>query len=1617
MIAVLPLSSRAAVKLPYINPCSDLSTLAGTTPNGTQKWNVYQSAFRVSRVNANTQSDASVFFPEVDFKAGRLYRISFDTKVQYNRTPAGIVRLYLATAENNNGTLTFSYDGDTLYTASNLTNAYATKTFDYIAPETKTRYVAINNNAPGACGIFYLKNFSIYEYILTAPGAVTDVSATADATGKKQASIKFTAPTKTFGGDVLTGTLGVKVIVNDITINDIKNITPGQQVEFTQDFVSAGTFTVSFIPYNADGDGDTATTSVTIGVGSTKPTWLSDYKGGGQRYKVPAVYSNGQVNISWPSTEGENVTYKVVRYPDGKVLADAITGTTAVDKDLITDSPVLYYYAVSATVGETTTDVGNSTFIGLNNKAPYQVVFNAAEAVNEFTIYDADHCNTRWDYNSAYKSVGTSNRDEWLITPGLKLEPGKYYKLSLDTWTSHSPVGIEAKLGLSNSIDALTTEVFPFYWEKSTVATNHAVFFKVDNNTNYFVGIHSNNPDEADNYNTSRLSSMAVVEVSDQLPAAVDSLRIAFDPLNTSSASIIFTASPKSISGDPLKSLSQIVINKDGEYFTTIQNPLPGNEYSVNVAVSSGSSSIYTIIPYNADGEGVSSEIEVSFIEPPYSQTFDSASSFSGYTVIDGANDGYTWTYYNNAARAYSSSTNKTFDEWLVTPPVHLEAGKYYKTYFTTYLSSAPYNANDYNNIALFLGKAPTADALTTQVIAPYTVTTTKASSVLLKDYFTVAETGEYYLGFHAYAPETGINSNPVFVDNFNISALIDPGVPGPATDLTITPDKNGALTGVISFTAPSKTISGDALSSISKIVIYRDGTAVKQTSSAPTPGDALSFTDDVDADGVHLYTVVAFNSNGEGREAEDIAYFGINRPAAPLNVNAKENLDSLGVVTVTWDTPVSDYDGFPINPDLITYDVFEYDSTAETAETTIATGLTGNSYTFTALSNADTQLFKRFGVRAQTTKGGSPGSLARYISVGKPYQLPLIESFPEYNPAVIFRQESVDGSWLASWGYNSSDPTGVQPVDNDEGLAIMEAIYAGGSAGLITGKIKLDVEHPILTFYVYNHDGSNVDRNYLDIQITPIDSINWKIIADQTINSWAQDLYGWQKVSLDLKEYAGKNVYLAFVGEAVSHRYTLIDRINIRNASEQDMAIVNISAPDRVSAGSDFNVKVSVKHKGIAAQSGKYTITIYRDDVAIATKQGENLQNWDQDDFSITEKLNVSDINGTYKTLNYYATVTIDDDGDLFDNISSYAQTSVVIGDYPVVTDLSAQVEDGTSNVNLSWNAPSLPSRPTTITDDIESYTSWSTMNDVIGDWTMVDADGNEVATIRNMTLPNVEIQSKQAFFVMDFALQDFVDFNATQDVIRYKAHSGTKVFATMAPYYGSDISNDDWLISPELTGDAQTISFYAKSIYYTYPESFEIYYSTASNKIGDFQRLSFAYNIADDYNLFTYDLPKGAKYFAIRHITTGGFLFLVDDITFTPAGNERLVIDGYNVFRNGTQIAKNVATTSYTDASVPAGVQDYGVSIQYNLGESPVSNVSVTTSGISALFTDELRIYGSQNSIKVVNAQGVDIYVYATDGRLLNHVAGQDLTSIPALPGLYIVKAGDTTQKVTVQ
>ena len=243
------------------------------------------------------------------------------------------------------------------------------------------------------------------------------------------------------------------------------------------------------------------------------------------------------------------------------------------------------------------------------------------------------------------------------------------------------------------------------------------------------------------------------------------------------------------------------------------------------------------------------------------------------------------------------------------------------------------------------------------------------------------------------------------------------------------------------------------------------------------------------------------------------------------------------------------------------------------------------------------------------------------------------------------------------------------------------------------------------------------------------------------------------------------------------------------------------------------------------------------------------------------------------------------------------------------------------------------------------------------------------------------------------------------------------------MASFAAEKATNNDWMISPELSGDAQRVSFFARTYTAQYgAESFEFYYSTTGKDIADFVKVDGVAEVPEDWTEFTFDVPAGAKYFAIRCTSADRFIFLVDDVTYTPAGlsADDLSLVGYNIYRDGVKLnSEPVAETSFADGYMPDGIYNYVVTVVYDKGESAASNVFTigVVDGISSVINASAKVSAAGRVITVAGAEGEQVSICTVDGKTIFDGKAADVTRVSVNGGVYIVKVGNTVTKAVVK
>lgn len=1169
---------------------------------------------------------------------------------------------------------------------------------------------------------------------------------------------------------------------------------------------------------------------------------------------------------------------------------------------------------------------------------------------------------------------------------------GKLYTFDKSTgaYSIIGETGLKSENSTSGAIDP-STGIFYV----ATCNPDGSALYSVDTNDASATLLYNMDGDE-------ELAGMYVASpaLDPNLPAAVTGLIANFNE-NSLSGTVSFSAPTKTIGGtSPNETLTYYI--KSGE--TILSQGETSYGAKINQTITFNETGNYTITVYvaNSKGNGPVSEITVtvtsptapeSAIIPPYSENFATVDGFNSFSTINANNDSSEWLYWNNQGCALCPF-NQTLpsDDYFITRPIMLEKNKTYRFKCKMWQRGETFP----EAFSIKMGYEPTISGLSNTLIGKTYITNGEKKLIDIK--ITPERTGIHYIAIHGCSDT---NAYGLCLDDIEISSGADINSPE-RPEIAITPDYGGNISAEIKITAPRIDLSGNNINSLKQVILFRNGEQIKIFSDV-LPGNTIIYTDYPNTSGYHTYSALAANSYGNGHEIAATAYIGINYPAPPSNVKIMET-SNLGEVTMTWDAPKTDIDGNPINPELVSYMIGHRMSGVNLS--IVNRGIKGTSHTFYAIDpENEPQKFVSYLIFSETTCGVTDNIITQttYIPVGKPLQLPYHETFGGNELSPLFMSSS---SSYSKWVLKDE----IQDQDGDGKYLFYDGtIRSIGS--MTTGKIAISGDNPVFSFWYYCLENAE------DVIEILVDSgSGFEKIQDVCIGEG--NPYTWTNATVPLNQYIGKNIQLCLRYQPVEYLLA-IDNLCIDNQNAIDLYAKSISAPNHANPDVPFEINVSVQNNG-STNPSEFSVDLYRNGTKIKTITMTD---------GIAPQARVSikfedRVPSVYESIEYHAVVNCLNDSDLSNNTTTSTSVDIIQLDFPVATNLSAKSDN--NSILLSWNAPTIIRENINKSDDIESYTAFSSGLessqvdiDNIGLWTTIDNDGatNYVIQTAGKALSFPNANTATAFIV----------FNANKAGVpesvmnRWKGHNGSEqCFLSTASIRSA---NDDWLISPLLTGEEQEISFFAKSVISDYGlESFEILYSTSGTSIPEFKLINSVSEVPTEWTEYRYNLPEGAKYFAIRCTSDDRYAFLVDDISFKMSNpHKSLELKGYNVYRNKERINVHpISSTIHTDiCPVSDQYHTYNVTALYSTGESAPSNeVTVsTTSGIDDISSDNLTITTKNGCIIICGANGRKIKVYTPDGiTTFNDNVTSDI-HINVNPGIYIIDTVTDVFKVLVK
>ena len=632
---------------------------------------------------------------------------------------------------------------------------------------------------------------------------------------------------------------------------------------------------------------------------------------------------------------------------------------------------------------------------------------------------------------------------------------------------------------------------------------------------------------------------------------------------------------------------------------------------------------------------------------------------------------------------------------------------------------------------------------------------------------------------------------------------------------------------------------------------------------------------------------------------------------------------------------------------------------------------------------------------------------------------------------------------------YDNDDVYGVQVVVSDDSPAVPYLLVKVDldnmtttpvSSRMLEEEIRAIAAHPNGKLYGIGVSGVLYEINKETAEMTAVGNLHKSQHRSQgAVIDWRTGKMYWS--CNEFEEIKSANGVPPTAEQEFQNNVTALYEVDVENATETKLhnyeyreVVTGLWIEgDYVKADYDLNVKwastplqmlvnepaqlaVTVKNIG-NKQVNSFSAELYVNGEMVKKQAGSPLKAGAKKEVSFTYVPDVT----VGENADVQVKIEYSKDENLNNNETTVKSIKVQMPDLPTVTISGTQNE---SKVNITWAKPVVGET----TEDFERYAPF--IIDNMGNWTMIDQDGAYMPTWSSYdgdyTWPNCS--APQSFIVFNPSEIGFPADYIDDPTSTYYCNSGNQML--MAQIGGMPaqteggkptlIDGNNWLISPELTGEAQEVGFFAKSwrtqvadqfgVIYNSEEQFNVLYSMTDTDPASFimhedgEGLVAPPTFADGEYYF--ELPEGAKYFAIQHVTpwlpdeygeyTRMTAFFVDDITYTPAVPGIL---GYNIYRNGTKLNAEPVSSLRYQVQLVGGLNEICVTVVYESGESAPSNPFVVE------FTGQ-----GATAINAVAVDAARMSVYTMAGQYVGN-------RLPAEKGTYVVRMGGKTQKVVVK
>lgn len=1004
--------------------------------------------------------------------------------------------------------------------------------------------------------------------------------------------------------------------------------------------------------------------------------------------------------------------------------------------------------------------------------------------------------------------------------------------------------------------------------------------------------------------------------------------------------------------------------------------------------------------PAKTLGEAPENTVEVPFTH----DLGKGGAEIKNYTDINANGDNRKWQY--GAVTGYAAcmvpnaADVDNNDDWLISVPIHMTPGDYTLSYEVGMMGTGALGVE----MDVWLFTAPSLDGKLAEIV-PSTRYTIKDMTPYQYN-CAIPEEGYYYVGFHCTTAKADKGTLKLAKFGLKNGGYVPPVPQDPpaAGELSWTLAPKGELKAHLTYVAPTKTVGGADLSEISKVVITSRWEVDKFTYENVAPGETIELDVEMYQGFNNRFTAVAYAGDVEGEKVEyKSIYCGKDTPFAPTDVKLTL-ADDYCSATLSWTAPgeVGENGGY-VDTENLTYYVFDafgsyYDPAILTTDET----------SVTIEFDKEPQDFYAYQVTAGNGDYYSLDTASNVVTAGIPSSLPFVESFKDgYYEGFWLIDVKSTGASTQNWGtvddsffsslIDPDDPDAPAPLtsqDGDNGFYYWLPYEKDAMFGLVSTRVSIaGAENPVLEFW-YQGQGSRLDVLVAagTGDLLPVSEINLK----------ENPTTGWTLARVPLSSYKESGavqfeIRLTATDNSDSNTYSVpFDNISIRDLKDRSARFVTISNPESVKPGEEVSFKARIENNGSAQFAGVSVSVVGPDGKSVSVPVAGLAPNTFEDvTLSYTMPVAVVD-----REKAGFIVKVEDAEGPL---AQETVDAKIIYPAYAPATGLAAEVK--VNEVNLSWSAPvNDPDAANVIEEDFENEDYQLMSINGVGGWTVYDGDGQKTY--------NVFREYYNPYQTMPMAFQLFNREYA--EVTTYwddaAAHSGGSFM--LAPSAQS-AQNDNHLISPELSGNAQTVTFWAKSYIIAWPETFTVNYSTTGNSPEDFTNSVVVAGLPENREVpevwteFSFELPAGAKYFEIVHDSFDSYALFVDDITFEGKAEipADLAVNGYYVVRDGKVVNDEpIEGTNYCD---------------HPFGESTIEEVRSFEYSVVAVYNYGVAKHSEPCKVEVPNGPLTGMEIVGAD-----ELDGKDVYTLSGIKvdrfvsgGIYIVRNVDGTRKVMVR